>query len=595
MDFGRLERIYEEQFIDRNWWGCFPQAEAVVRKDFPVSRLTDLVAVCVRIARHMTGEIPRMVLSNKAPNLAINPEKITLNIKLLRLNLPEEIKVNALFGCFIHELGHLIYTRKEIREQGEKAYPPLQNSLLHMIEDRRTESKLVADFPGYHYFLYTARRLLLAMGWAIAEQRVGYYGGQTPYGVQMQEEDGTEALCHYICSKILFPNILEDHSFVKDMMSFPSNREKAKKIDRLLNPLENYAGLSFRQVEALSEDLAYIVGSRELTYENFFLKEMKDVLKNVENYAAGQEIRLAESVIREMQKTLNPEESFFYTYLKTAASKEEHSQVAEKQFVPAIREVTAEHGNIRDHLLNQVQEFAAGLRLQLSMFSAKLDKNRILYEQDTGELDEDDLYQSRFNRNVFWEEEIIPAPQLEVVTLCDLSGSMVTGDKIAMQITVAAGLALAFERYTNIVRYAVYGHRCDDNGIEITCFHKAGSRLQLEKLFSQKAAHANADGYAMEYCFGKFRKDSGHKLLLMISDGNPSVVGYEGEDAKEHVRDVVDKGKREHIEVLSIGIGNLDQADMYDQFIPFSGSETAEKLSRWLKKKFMNYADEALF
>lgn len=229
------------------------------------------------------------------------------------------------------------------------------------------------------------------------------------------------------------------------------------------------------------------------------------------------------------------------------------------------------------------------------MFSAKTDKNKVIYEQDAGELDEEELYQSRYNRNIFWEETPAPSARLEVVILLDLSGSMVTGDKIAMQTVLAVALVLAFERYANVVTYSVYGHRCDDNGIEVTCFHKPGRRLQLAKLFSQKALYANADGYAMQYCFEKFQPDSPHKLFLMISDGTPSVVASEGEDPQEQVREVVHEGKKKRIEVLSLGIDNFDQADMYDEFIPYSGADTIVLFSRWLRKKFSSLADETVF
>lgn len=592
MDTGRLERIYEEQFIEREWWGDFPKPGQVVKKDFSGISVTDLVAICAKIALHITGEIPRIILSNKAPNISINPSKVALHIKLLRLELPESIRINALFGCFIHELGHLFYTRKDMAAEGEKSYSQAFHAVLHMIEDRRIESKLVADFPGYHYFLYAARRLYLAVGWKVMEERTGYYGGAATKGRDENGEDGTEALMDYICARILFPNLLEDCFWLRTIRSFPGNALKVEEIDRILQPVKQYARLSFKEVTALAEDLLLIVGKREVFYENFLLKEMKNTINSIDNFQTDQQIRMAESVIRDMQRTFNTADIY---YALPSVSKDTHQQVAEKEFLHRIREVQAESSGISEILLNKAQELACGIRIQLSMFAAKWDKVRILYEQDTGELDEDDLYQSRFNRNVFWDDWPLPSARLEVIVLLDLSGSMVTGNKLNMQIVMASALALAFERYANTIAYSIYGQRCDDEGIEITCFHRAGNRLQLEKLFNQQALHANADGYAMQYCLRKFRKGPGHKLFFMISDGMPSVVGYEGEDAKEYVRQVVDQAKKENIEVLSIGIDNFDQSDMYDEFIPYSGPETAVVLSKWLKKKLRHLGDEAFF
>ena len=594
MDFERLQRIYEDQFIDRAWWGHFNISGAPVNKSFHTVNIVGIVAACAKLALHITGEIPRIVLSNKAPNLSVNPAKIALNIKILRLDIPEDIKVNALFGSFIHELGHLLYTREDIGAREARRYTPVQTGFLHMLEDRRVESKLVNAYPGYHSFLYTARHLTLSMGWWAMEQRIGFYGGMDPENRDINGNDGHEALTDYICCKILYPNILEDPVYIREVNSFPGNSRKVKEIDLLLDKIKGYAALTFTEIESVAEELAGIVGENGTVSENFCLQEVKNTLRQFEDYTADRDIRMAESVIADMQRTFNPEK--FHYYAKTFSSESNRrTQASAREFVHVIREVEAEAGTISGELLKKARELAAGIQLQLSMFSAKTDKNKVIYEQDAGELDEEELYQSRYNRNIFWEETPAPSARLEVVILLDLSGPMVTGDKIAMQTVLAVALVLAFERYANVVTYSVYGHRCDDNGIEVTCFHKPGRRLQLAKLFSQKALYANADGYAMQYCFEKFQPDSPHKLFLMISDGTPSVVASEGEDPQEQVREVVHEGKKKRIEVLSLGIDNYDQADMYDVFIPYSGADTIVLFSRWLRKKFSSLADETVF
>ena len=81
--------------------------------------------------------------------------------------------------------------------------------MIHFIEDRRVESKLVKEFPGYHYYLYAARKLGLAMGLNAVEHYMGFYGGQSEDGVH-RGMDGSEALYDYICSKILYPNLLDE-------------------------------------------------------------------------------------------------------------------------------------------------------------------------------------------------------------------------------------------------------------------------------------------------------------------------------------------------------------------------------------------------
>ncbi|KIO46023.1 hypothetical protein [Sanguibacteroides justesenii] len=595
MDFRKIEEIYEEQFMDRDWWGNFPRARNLVDRNLGTTDILTLVPVCARIAYHVTGEIPKMILSNKAPGLAMNPMQIALNLKLLRLAFSDEIRVYSFFGHFVHEMAHMVYTGKEINHLDSKdlRYTHLQYELIHMLEDRRVESKLVRDFPGYHFYLYAARRLDMAVGINAIEEQVGFYGGPGE-GNESNGLDGSEALLDYICSKILYPNILEFGSYRREVLSFPANGQKVKEVDLVLNEIKEYADLTYADVEKYAGELARLFRQEDFCPDNFCLQEMKNVLRGVEDFRTDRQIKMAESVIRDMRKTLNSEPLFSNQSFVSS----ERSQLEWKGNLGCcdrIEEVEAEDAQISEVLLNRAKEFAARIRLSLSMFSAKMDRVRTVYEQDSGELDEDELYQVRYNRYIFQEEEYASSVILEVVILLDLSGSMVTGDKIEMQTVISLALALAFSKYPNLVRFSIYGHRCDTEKIEIVRFYQNGEKLQWGKLFSQSALNANADGYAMLYCFDKFKSDAKNKLFFMISDGAPSATGYDGENAREHVWEVVREGRRRGIEVLSVGIDNFDQADMYDEFIPFSGAEITTHLSRWIRKKFSSIADANSF
>ena len=168
---------------------------------------------------------------------------------------------------------------------------------------------------------------------------------------------------------------------------------------------------------------------------------------------------MAESVIRDLRKTLN-QEPVFSTQLYVSPERSKLEWKGTLGVCDRIEEFEADVAAISDDLLNRAKELAAKIQLSLAMFSGKMDRTRVIYEQDSGELDEDELYQSRYNRNIFFEEVMAPSAILEVVILLDLSGSMCTGDKIPMQIVISSALALAFNKYPNVVYYSIYGHRC---------------------------------------------------------------------------------------------------------------------------------------
>lgn len=595
MDFRRIEEIYDEQFIDRDWWGDFPTARNLLDRDLGTTDILKLVPVCAKIAYHVTGEIPKMVLSNRVPALSMNPKHIALNLKLLRFEISDETRVFVFFGYFVHELAHWIYTGKDIAGLDEKdlLYTPMHYDMIHFIEDRRVESKLVKDFPGYHYYLYAARKLGLAMGLNIVESRMGYYGGLSDDGFH-RGGDGSEAIYDYICTKILYPNLLDESSYMRAVLDFPGNDVKVRQVNAILKGIKSYADLTYKEVVWYAGALADLFSDKEVCPDNFFLQEMKKAMKGIEDFKTDKQIKMAETVIRDLRTTLN-ENTVFSPQLFVSSERSKLEWKGSLGVCDRLVEVDAEVTEVSDDILNRAKGLAAKIQLSLAMFSGKMDRARVIYEQDSGELDEDELYQSRYNRNIFFEEVMAPSAILEVVILLDLSGSMCTKDKIPLQIEISAGLALAFNKYPNVVYYSIYGHRCGDDGIEITRFHDRGEKLQLGKLFSQQALNANADGYAMLYCFDKFKSDAKNKLFLMISDGAPSATGYDGEDAREHVWVVVQEAKKRGIEVLSIGIDNFDQADMYEEFIPYSGPEITTKLSQWIRKKFMSMADDNSF
>ena len=124
--------------------------------------------------------------------------------------------------------------------------------------------------------------------------------------------------------------------------------------------------------------------------------------------------------------------------------------------------------------------------------------------------------------------------------------------------------------------------------------HEPGKRLEIKKLFSQEGMYVNADGFAIHYATQKFRTTTQNKLLFMISDGTPTAAAGKT-DPRVHVREMVREAQRNGITVLSIGISNFNQSDMYDEFIPYSGPEVTTRLVQWLRRKFAHIADGATF
>ena len=81
-----------------------------------------------------------------------------------------------------------------------------------------------------------------------------------------------------------------------------------------------------------------------------------------------------------------------------------------------------------------------------------MNKACVFYEQESGDLDEDELYRVHLNPHIFIEELPAPSALLEVVIMLDLSGSMTDENKLELQLVLSVALALAFEANPDISR-----------------------------------------------------------------------------------------------------------------------------------------------
>lgn len=568
-----LEALYRATELDREWWGNFPDSLELVDKNFmQTSDLYQLIPLCARISLHIAGELPNISFSREKKIFG-DFEYILLNRELLYLRLPDDIRVAVFFGNFIHQLGHFVYSRPDY---ANISFTYDEGAFVHLIEDRRVESKLTEAYPGYYDYLYAARKLTFVMALHNIEKDLRFL-------------NLAAVRYNYIATRILYPELFRCEEFVAKMQI---HMARMGQINTVLDGIADYGKLKAGEVAVLARRLCVLCGA-DLKISNpmfnYYSKVMKNLPFEVEGKQVNVDIKVFDDLFQDLNRTLDLEPTQFVKDEGTDSGVKNPFDAIQKKVI----EVDAGVGNISFEIMGAAKEIASKIRLNFLTFLTKMNKTCVVYEQDSGDLDEDELHQAKFNPDVFMEELPAPSAMLEVVILLDLSGSMVDAGKLKTQTTLVVGLALAFDRNPNI-RFSIYGHRVNRGRIEMTRYHEAGSRFVLQKLFSQEGMYTNADGMALEYALGKFRPGKQNKLIFMISDGRPT-VSIGGKEPRTHVREMVRQAKRQGIEVLSIGISSFDQGDMYDEFIPYSGSDISMKLVLWLRKKFSSIADGAIF
>lgn len=573
MTRAEIEDIYHQEVLDRAWWGNFPEAEGVIGKDFPeTSDIYRLMPVCARITLHIAGELPRIVFSGDL-SVAADFDTVVINPEILSLKVSEKIRSEIFFGQYIHQVGHLCYSRGRYERYHCNFR---QKHFIHLIEDRRMEGRVVKAYPGYYYYLHAARKMVFTLSLLRAEKELKF-------------TDLDDVRYNYIALRILYPELLEYEIFRERLAP---HRSRLAWIDVLLGSIPDYADLKPQEVVELARQIsARFMSKPEADQKmfNFYSKVMMNLPLEVEGAPVDVDVKILDDLFLDLNKSLEltPYQEDIEGETK-GALKRAGSPVAER-----YREVEAACGVVDPILLRRAKELASKIRLNFLTFQAKMNKSCVFYEQESGELDEDELYQVHFNPHVFMEEFPASSAMLEVVIMLDLSGSMTDENKLEMQLVLSVALALAFEANPDI-RFSIYGHRVKQERVEMVCFHEPGHRLEIKKLFSQEGMYVNADGFAIAYAMHKFRAQTRNKLLFMISDGTPTAAAGK-QDPRMHVREMVREAQRLGITVLSVGISNFNQSDMYDEFIPYAGPEVTMRLVQWMRRKFTHIADGATF
>lgn len=568
-----IEELFYRDVLDRRWWGVFPDGLDVVDKDFPeTSNIYQLMPVCAKIALHMAGELPRVVFSKNAYAMS-RFDSVIMNPEILSMKVSEKIRSEVFFGQYIHQLGHLCFSRGRY-EHFHCTYQ--QKYIIHLLEDRRIEGRIVKAYPGYYYYLRAARNMVYVMARIRAEKDLRF-------------ADLEDVRWNYLATKLLYPELLSDDIFVERLSS---HRNRLAWMDEMLDAVKDYAVLEPHDVY----DLARKISARFLSPKeegpkmfNFYSKVMMNLPLEVEGAPVDMDVKILDDLFLDLTKSLDlTPVSDVQERQRQQGRKREGNPLSGR-----YRELDAPEGGVDEMVMRRAKELAAKIRLNFLTFQAKMNKSCVFYEQESGELDEDELYQVHFNSQIFLEELPAPSALLEVVVMLDLSGSMVDEHKLEMQLVLSVALAIAFDANPDI-RFSIYGHRVKQERVEIVKFYEPGKRLNLKKLFSQEGMYVNADGFAIGYGMQKFRARTQNKLLFMISDGTPTAAAG-NMNPRIHVREMVREAARQGITVLSIGISNFEQSDMYDEFIPYSGPEVTMRLVQWLRRKFSNIADGATF
>ena len=182
-----------------------------------------------------------------------------------------------------------------------------------------------------------------------------------------------------------------------------------------------------------------------------------------------------------------------------------------------------------------------------------------------GALAQEKLYKVSLSQKTY--KKTIPAKHVDkccVVVMLDLSGSM-KGERLQQAI---AGTIILIEACEELgIPIAVVGHNADYPTFNFYWFKRFESLTDKYSITKAKAGNCNRDGLALLYGAEILKRRAEQvKILLHITDGQPSDTGYSGAPAKKDMLEIEKSLEKKHIRVCGVAIsGNQVENDAIGQ------------------------------
>tara|TARA_R110002020_G_scaffold103658_6_gene242962 strand:- start:1394 stop:3445 length:2052 start_codon:yes stop_codon:yes gene_type:complete len=216
-----------------------------------------------------------------------------------------------------------------------------------------------------------------------------------------------------------------------------------------------------------------------------------------------------------------------------------------------------------------------------------------IYNQKRGILDKRKLHRIPMGmRDVFKAVVTNEDKPLDICVLVDESGSM--GYRYmddARNSAIAIKEALGDNPMLNLW---VYGHSADDSKkgqTEMIEYSSPSMKDRPMAMGNMRARYENRDGNAIISSAARVKGESdnnGNRLMIVLSDGQPSADSYRGYVARDHTKRAVKYVESQGWDIIQVGFGGASEMSMKDMFSNYmyvnDSAELANKLAKIIRK-----------
>ena len=540
----------------------------------------------------------------------------------------DDSKLDIVAGLAIHEKLHLVYSKPLLKLERDYSYGnnlrPQQESLIHnignIIEDEYIESQLGKTHGGFthyiakvkeHYFEKHGEKMekanefgdvlntLLALvryPSALDEERKKRHANHIQFFARalVNANKDRESMFSAVTTVYEYMNQLAEDIAKEQTKDSKGAEERAKdRMDKLMEDWESGDSTTELSEEDKESILSRLIDSErkdkraedKMAPQRVMMDGIESSSTELADYAKGMsdiDVSL-EKAIKELEDTMYSEEQ--WDAGKSLGLKVGTKITWRNQKSHSDAQMNYEHGvtNMKS-AINQLKR-----RIQLyGNTNAYTIRN-----QSRGRLDKRMLHKIPLGRTDLFKNIIVDEDKpLDVCLLVDESGSMGTYKmKKARETAIALREAL---KENDALNLWVHGHTADgyswdgQGETNMSVYWSPTYKSDIKAMGAMKARSENRDGMAILASADRVKAESpsmgSNKLMIVISDGEPSATKYRGWDAQGHVKKCVRHLEGQGWSIIQIGISGAREKSMAQMFSNYVIVDDTEQLPNIVSK-----------
>ena len=262
------------------------------------------------------------------------------------------------------------------------------------------------------------------------------------------------------------------------------------------------------------------------------------------------------------------------------------------------RKISWQKASTDTYTVKKYNNAKAEMKAQISKLKKKIDlygatNVHNIYNQKRGILDKRQLHRIPMGMTDLFKAKIVKEDKpLDICLLVDESGSM--GYRLMED---ARNCAIAIKEALSdnpMIDLWVYGHSADEKvagQTEMIEYHSPSMRDRPFAMGGLHARYENRDGNAIISAGLRVNKESdnnANKLMIVLSDGQPSADMYRGYTGMEHTKKAVKHVESRGWNVIQVGFGGISESSMERMFTNYihvdNTSELGDKVSKIIRK-----------